>query len=121
MSWTAAPRGDVMIPIRRGSFGSGFLMLIPADIRTVGETELFLTWSDGKRQLYPFEALRFQCPCAGCVDEMTGERRIRLDQIKAGIHVLDWKQVGNYALQFRWSDGHQTGIYSYEYLYSMKS
>jgi hypothetical protein len=57
-------------------------MLIPDAVRAVGDTELFITWNDGKRQLYPFNLLRFHCPCAGCVDEMTGERRIRLDQVK---------------------------------------
>lgn len=95
------------------------MMLIPEAIRTVGADELLIIWNDGQRQLYSFSSMRFHCPCAGCVDEMTGVRRIRLDQIKAGIRVLDWKTVGNYALQFRWSDGHQTGIYSYEYLRQM--
>jgi len=92
---------------------------IPEAIRAVGDTELLIIWNDGKRQLYPCAGLRFQCPCAGCVDEMTGERRIRLDQVKAGVHALDWKTVGNYAVQFRWSDGHQTGIYSYDYLHQI--
>ncbi|MBP9864815.1 MAG: DUF971 domain-containing protein [Candidatus Omnitrophica bacterium] len=96
-------------------------MLIPDAVRAVGDTELFITWNDGKRQLYPFNLLRFHCPCAGCVDEMTGERRIRLDQVKKDIRILDWKTVGNYAFQFRWSDGHQTGIYSYEYLHRLNA
>jgi len=96
-------------------------MLIPEAIRTVGEAEWLIIWNDGQRRLYTFTSLRFNCPCAGCVDELTGERRIRLDQVKEGIHALDWKTVGNYAIQIRWSDGHQTGIYSYDYLHKMNA
>lgn len=94
-------------------------MLTPDAVRRAGDHELLLVWNDGSRQLLTFASLRLQCPCAGCVDEMTGARLIRPERIPAGIHAMDWKTVGNYALQFRWSDGHQTGIYSYDYLRSL--
>lgn len=89
------------------------------DVRRVGDQELLFLWSDGKRQLLEYPALRLHCPCAGCVDEMTGRRLITPERIRPGIHATDWKPVGNYALQFRWSDGHQTGIYSFDYLRSL--
>jgi len=91
-------------------------MLSPDAIRSVGQDEILIVWSDGCRSLLTLTLLRLQCPCAGCVDELTGERRIKPDQIRPDISILDWKIVGNYAIQWRWSDGHQTGIYSFEYL-----
>jgi DUF971 family protein len=54
--------------------------------------------------------------CAGCVDEMTGARKIVHGSIPASIERNSVTPVGNYALQFGWSDGHNTGIYSFEYL-----
>ena len=86
------------------------------DIRPVGKEELLITWEDGHRSLYTFRDLRFYCPCAGCVDEMTGERTMTAEKISANIHALETAPVGRYALRFKWSDGHQTGIYSFELL-----
>ena len=41
---------------------------------------------------------------------------ITQDQINQDVKILSWKRVGNYAVQFSFSDGHSTGIYAYEYL-----
>ncbi len=87
-----------------------------ADMRPVGEKELLLTWGDGHRALYSFSYLRFMCPCAGCVDEHTGVRTIKVENVPDSIKAAEFKPVGLYALQFRWSDGHQTGLYSFDYL-----
>jgi DUF971 family protein len=54
--------------------------------------------------------------CASCVDEFTGVRKIVHGSIPAGLERASVAAVGNYALQFGWSDGHATGIYSFEYL-----
>lgn len=86
------------------------------DARLVGETEFMLTWEDGHRSLYRFDYLRFLCPCAGCVDEHTGRRTIRKESVPENIKSVEMRPVGRYAVSFRFSDGHQTGIYSFEYL-----
>ncbi len=86
------------------------------DIRPVGETEILLSWEDGHRSLYPYRLLRFLCPCAGCVDEHTGQRTIRKETIAETIRISDFAPVGLYGIKFRWNDGHQTGIYSFDYL-----
>jgi len=91
----------------------------PEVIRPVGETELLITWSDGHRSLYHFGHLRFYCACAGCVDEITGRRKLKSQEVPENIRLLKMEEVGHYALKFHWSDGHQTGIYSYEYLRSL--
>ena len=57
--------------------------------------------------------------CASCVDEMTGARKVPRGSIPAGLERVSVAPVGNYALHFGWSDGHTTGIYSFEYLRSL--
>lgn len=88
----------------------------PLDVRPVGAAELLVTWEDGHRSLYRYDYLRLNCPCAKCVEEWTGQRLITLDQIPEEIHPLKTEPVGSYALRFEWSDGHQTGLYGFEFL-----
>lgn len=85
----------------------------PYDIRVVDDSELLIVWEDGHKSLYPFPYLRFNCPCAGCVDELTGRRRIKPEQISPDLLCHQIVKVGNYALKLHWPDGHSTGIYSY--------
>ncbi len=86
----------------------------------IGPTEdgrrLRISWEDGAVTEHTPHALRLRCPCAGCVDELTGERMLVPAMIDPGVHPLEIHYVGRYALQFVWSDGHQTGIYPFEYL-----
>lgn len=86
----------------------------------IGPTEdgasLRIEWRDGHVSVYEPLELRLLCPCAGCVDEMTGERILTRDMVPGDVHPTAIHYVGRYALQFVWSDGHSTGIYPYEYL-----
>lgn len=86
------------------------------ELQPVGEKELLVSWEDGHRSLYQNKALRALCPCAGCVDEVTGKRRIILDSVPSDVKVMNFEAVGRYAVRFRWSDAHVTGIYSFDYL-----
>lgn len=79
-------------------------------------TALRIDWKDGHRSEFAPWTLRMACPCAGCVDEMTGRRILDPDRVSPGVHPLEIRYVGRYALQFIWSDGHQTGIYPFEFL-----
>ena len=63
--------------------------------------------------------LRVKCPCATCVDEWSGEVRVQAGNISDDIRAQDVARVGNYALSFTWSDGHTTGIYTFERLRAM--
>jgi DUF971 family protein len=87
---------------------------------TIGPTEdgarLRIEWGDGGTSEYWPRDLRLLCPCAGCVDELTGVRTLRPEAIADGVHPVAIHYVGRYALQFFWSDGHSTGIYTFEYL-----
>jgi DUF971 family protein len=79
-------------------------------------TALSIRWADGHESTYAPRFLRMHCPCAGCVDEMTGVRMLTEQMVPEGVYPLAIEYVGRYALQFYWSDGHSTGIYSFELL-----
>lgn len=79
-------------------------------------TRLEIRWQDGEQTSYLPRDLRIACPCAGCVEEMTGRRTLDPDAVPEDVFPLAIHYVGRYALQFVWSDGHQTGIYPFEYL-----
>ncbi|MEW6297451.1 MAG: DUF971 domain-containing protein [Thermodesulfobacteriota bacterium] len=71
-----------------------------------------ILWDDDRVSDYPFDYLRGWCPCAVCQGH-GGERRfIRVDNPQ----LVSIGMVGNYALNPRWGDGHETGIYTFEYL-----
>ena len=89
----------------------------PADLRA--ETlarRLVVTWLQGHVGNYPYKYLRGECHCASCVDEWTGVRRVDPASIPLDIVITNMRLVGNYAIQIDWSDGHTTGIYTWERL-----
>jgi DUF971 family protein len=96
----------------------------PPDTRTtavfVGPTEdresLAIRWLDGHVSAYPPRYLRLQCPCAGCVEEMSGRRLLRPADVPEDVYIHAIHYVGRYALHFEFSDGHGTGIYPFELL-----
>ena len=77
---------------------------------------LEIRWADGHVSVYEPRLLRLSCPCAGCVDEMTGQRTLLPSGVPEGIYPTAIHYVGRYALQFVWSDGHDTGFFSFETL-----
>lgn len=89
----------------------------PEDIGpTEDASRLRIQWGDGHVSEYEPRFLRLKCPCAACVDEMTGKRILVPSMVPEGVYPLEINYVGRYALLFTWSDGHRTGIYPYEYL-----
>jgi DUF971 family protein len=91
-------------------------VLEPRDMEWLDKGVLGIQWSDGHKGIYPVRYLRQHCPCAACVDEWTGERRLKAEDVPILIMLQDIESVGRYAFQFKWSDGHDTGIYSYSLL-----
>lgn len=63
--------------------------------------------------------LRFACPCASCVDEMTGKRTLRKESLKADVRPTKIEPVGRYGIHIDWSDGHRTGMYHFDHLYKL--
>ena len=89
--------------------------IFPKDVQYT-PAEVRIEWQDGHRSVYPNHFLRCACGCAGCVDERTGERTLDPARVPADVRALGARLVGNYALEFDWSDAHRTGIYSFEML-----
>ncbi|MDQ1592545.1 MAG: hypothetical protein QOG71_3172 [Pyrinomonadaceae bacterium] len=88
----------------------------PHEIVQEGAAGLRVKWGDGRVCGYGAAALRRVCPCARCVNEMTGQRMLDPGDVPDDLSIESVEIVGRYALTFRWSDGHQTGIYSFRLL-----
>ena len=94
--------------------------IVPLEIGpTQDEARLRNVWKDGVASEYVPRDLRLLCPCAGCVDEMSGVRTLLAEKVDESVYPTAIHYVGQYALQFVWSDGHTTGIYAFEYLREM--
>ncbi len=94
----------------------------PTDLKIVKENKLLIEWSDGKRRRYSFRQLRDDCPCASCWEKRSGEQQAPtlLPVLSAAeaqpLRIEGMKPVGNYAYKIAFSDGHDTGIFSFELL-----
>lgn len=88
------------------------LEIAPSD----DEQRLRIRWAGGHVSEYPPLLLRLRCPCAGCVEEMTGRALLDPASVDPGVYPLEIEHVGRYALRFQWSDGHGTGIYPFDLL-----
>ncbi len=94
------------------------MMPSPANVQLIGG-EVAIAWSDGAETYHPAERLRAASPSA----ETQGERDIFGRQYGgdgprrfAGVRVVGWERIGAYALRFDFSDGHRTGLYTFDYL-----
>jgi len=93
-------------------------MNLPLNIQLIGP-EVAIAWDDGTESYFPAERLRAASPSASNI----GERDVLGNQYGGngpkqfpGVTVLGWERVGNYALRFDFSDGHRTGLYSFDFL-----
>tara|TARA_Y100001970_G_scaffold294006_1_gene445732 strand:+ start:1094 stop:1402 length:309 start_codon:yes stop_codon:yes gene_type:complete len=78
--------------------------------------EIYILWEDGHESRISFFDLRDACPCASCVDELSGEKTLDTNSIPPDITPLSSEYVGNYALRIYWSDKHDTGIFHFKML-----
>ena len=91
-------------------------MPVPVEIVQEPSGVLSMVWDDGHRSRHAYRTLRLLCPCALCLDEWTGQRRLDATKIPQDISPKEIGRVGAYALRFAWSDGHLTGIYTFKFL-----
>ena len=116
---------------RRESQGERVLSpdaVTPAKVRvalTEG-TGVEIDWKDGHRSRWSFAFLRDACPCATCHEEREktgrapGEPKPVVPQMfpiyVAAVRPLQAEPIGRYAMKFKWNDGHESGIYAWEFL-----
>ncbi|MCH7595658.1 MAG: DUF971 domain-containing protein [Planctomycetes bacterium] len=95
----------------------------PRDLKIkLKEQRLVIDWKDGERSEFTLAQLRRACPCATCRGEREHADENPLKILKAdptGVRVTSARLMGNYAIQFDWSDGHNTGIFDFRMLRAM--
>lgn len=109
--------------------------LIPTNLAFVDDRTLRIDWSDGQQRLYAFRVLRDSCPCAGCRESRKEgsassgagpsppANPLQLTVLSPAetlpVRVVSMRPVGNYAYSILFSDGHDSGIFTFEFLLSL--
>ncbi len=88
----------------------------PAEVSRPAPGRLSIRWSDGHASDYSARDLRFACRCAVCVEEMSGKALLRPETIPAFLDLRGVQPTGRYALHIAFSDGHESGIYTFDRL-----
>jgi DUF971 family protein len=81
---------------------------------------IHIVWSDGAGSQLPYRFVRGHCPCAICVLEGTNQRVVFEKDVPEDVIAVDWMAIGRYAVQFLWSDAHETGIFPFNYLIELQ-
>jgi len=95
-------------------------LIQPVKVKLSADKFLLIEWNDNSQSSYKLTILRRFCPCAVCLAdrEKQGKNYIPIFG-KDQVTVESIKPVGNYALGIKWKDGHDTGIYEYQYLHKL--
>jgi len=89
----------------------------PSKIRLIEKKRLLIVWDDGSESVLELRELRKRCPCATCLAEHDKQSKMYIPLFAENqVTVKSIIQVGNYAVQITWNDGHNTGIYEYNFL-----
>ena len=94
------------------------MRLEPTNLQQIGN-ELAIQWNDGTESYLALEKLRRACPCAACggePDVLGNISRPLVSYTPESFQLASFNVVGGYALQPRWRDGHDTGLYTFQYL-----
>ena len=91
----------------------------PLDLQQIGN-ELAIRWEEGSESFIPLEKLRRSCPCAGCHGETDILGNVYKSPDKplpvSAFELRRFVPVGGYAVQLFWGDGHNSGLFSFDYL-----
>jgi DUF971 family protein len=96
--------------------------LYPLKLRIEHETDLVIVWNDEREQTLSIKLLRTRCPCSVCrkqPDEPAikpNSLNVLSDSDLVPLRIESMHPVGNYAYSIHFSDGHSSGIFSFEYL-----
>lgn len=91
----------------------------PKQIKIIDKSKLYIKWSDDSENTISLKYMRDECPCATCKGETVLFKTYKTaakNITENSYAVKDIKQVGGYAIQIFWKDGHNTGIYSWDYI-----
>lgn len=88
---------------------------------TDAESVLQINWDDGTVSRHLLSVLRADCPCAQCKGHSPEGSLNLIPEQFPDIKLLDLAPVGSYAYTIVWSDGHNTGIYTLDYLHQLEN
>lgn len=95
-------------------------MQSPKNIRVHKEQRVLeLVWDDNDVAQLPFRKVRQNCRCAVCIDEFTGKQLLDPESVPVDLGLIDISLCGNYALRIRWSDQHDSGLFTWNHLRSI--
>lgn len=100
------------------------MTVYPTKLKLTDPAHLRVDWSDGQVRTYAVKQLRDQCPCATCREQRTQDEphpdplqlTVISPQEARPLEIVTMKPVGNYAYSIAFSDGHDSGIFSFELL-----
>lgn len=98
--------------------------MYPLKIKLIEKKKLLIKWDDSEEDLIDLKELRKNCPCATCLSERDKQSKMYIPLFAENqITIKSIDQVGNYAIQINWNDGHNSGIFEYTFLknYSFKT
>ena len=94
--------------------------MAPKQIKMEDKIKLFIKWEDDSESRINLKYLRDECPCANCKGETilfkTYRPEKKAEEKPEMYKIKNIEIVGGYAIQITWKDGHNTGIYSWEYI-----
>jgi DUF971 family protein len=91
--------------------------MYPVKIKVAENRSLQIIWNDNREDNLDLKTLRKLCPCATCIAERDSQNKIYIPIFTENqFTIKSIKQVGKYAIQITWNDGHSTGIYEYPFL-----
>ena len=94
--------------------------MVPKQIKIENKSKLFIKWEDDSESRINLKYLRDECPCANCKGETilfkTYRPEKKAEETPEMYKIKNIEMVGGYAVLIVWKDGHDTGIYSWEYL-----
>ena len=94
----------------------------PVSLNRTEDRQIEIVWSDGFEQRIPFRRLRDRCPCASCrtpegsADEPENPLQVLSAAETLPLDIVAMRPVGNYAYNIQFSDGHTTGIFTFDLL-----
>ena len=91
--------------------------MIPTQVKVLHQSKLVLKWKNNSETSIPLEKLRKLCPCASCMAERDNQSKSLIPIFfSSQIKVVSIIKIGNYAIGISWEDGHNTGIYEFQFL-----
>ena len=94
--------------------------MTPKQIKIEDKTKLLIKWEDDSESRLNLKYLRDECPCANCKGETilfkTYRPEKKAEETPEMYKIKNIEIVGGYAIQITWKDGHDTGIYSWDYI-----